>query len=113
MTHSPPSRRAVVFRPAGSDPASTSVSANEASSSPDASSGRYRLRCASVPNLAMIWPAMPLFVPKSERKAGVVYPNSKAKACRPFFYTLQPLRSAARMLPASRISAAWRSSSLA
>ena len=58
--------------PAGSEPASASVSAKEPMSVPSAIPGRYRCFCASLPNLAMTWPAMPLLVPNSERNAGVV-----------------------------------------
>ena len=41
-------------------------------SSPAAIRGRYAFFCSSLPNLAITWPAMPLFVPNSERNAGVV-----------------------------------------
>ena len=66
-----PSRRAEVRRPAGLDPASDSVSANDATISPAARAGRNAFFCASEPNLAMTWPAMPLLVPNIERNAGV------------------------------------------
>ena len=61
----------------GSDPASGSVSANEATPSPEASRGRMS-RCSPVPASTMTWPAMPLLVPNSDRNAGHVYPSSKA-----------------------------------
>ena len=66
-----PSRRADVRRPAGLDPASDSVSANDATISPDESAGRNAFFCASDPNFAMTWPAMPLLVPNMDRNAGV------------------------------------------
>ena len=62
----------MVRSPAGSEPASASVSAKEPISSPDASRGRYVFLYSSLPNFAITWPAMPLLVPNSERKAGVV-----------------------------------------
>ena len=65
-----PSRRADVRSPAGLDPASDSVSANEATWSPAARPGRKAFFCASDPNLAMTCPAMPLFVPNIDRNAG-------------------------------------------
>ena len=51
MTYSSPSRTARVRRPLGSEPASGSVSANEATRSPLASPGRYCCFCRSVPQL--------------------------------------------------------------
>ena len=62
----------MVRSPAGSEPASASVRANEPISSPAASRGRYAFFCSSLPNLAITCPAMPLLVPNSERNAGVV-----------------------------------------
>ena len=72
MTHESPSRRAEVRSAEGSEPASASVRAKEPISSPAESPGRYFFFCASSPKRAMTWPEMPLLVPNSERKAGVV-----------------------------------------
>ena len=49
ITHSPPSRRAVVRVAPASDPASGSVRPNPASARPASRSGRCSSRCASVP----------------------------------------------------------------
>ena len=49
ITHSSPSRVAVVRVAPASEPASASVSPNAASRSPRASGGSQRLRCSSVP----------------------------------------------------------------
>ena len=67
-----PSRRADVVSPAGLEPASDSVSANEAIMSPAASAGRKASCWSREPNLAITWPAIPLLVPNSDRNAGVV-----------------------------------------
>ena len=72
MTQSPPSAAAEVTRLLGSDPASGSVSANEATISPEASRGSQCFRCPSVPPITSTWPAMPLLVPNSDRNAGLV-----------------------------------------
>ena len=50
MTQSSPSAVAVVLRPEGFDPAPGSVSANEATTSPEAIPGSHRDFCSSVPN---------------------------------------------------------------
>ena len=49
ITHSPSSRRAVVFVPPASEPASASVSPKAASALPCASIGIHSCFCASVP----------------------------------------------------------------
>ena len=72
MTQLSPSSRAVVTSRLGSDPASGSVSAKEATTSPEASRGSHCLRCSSVPAETRTWPAIPLFVPNSDRNAGLV-----------------------------------------
>ena len=64
--------RADVARRLGSDPASGSVSANDATTSPEASRGSQCLRCSSVPARTRTCPAMPLLVPNSDRNAGLV-----------------------------------------
>ena len=61
---------------AGLDPASGSVRAKLATTSPDAMRGSQSVFCSSVPPSSSTWPAMPLLVPKSERNDGVVYPSS-------------------------------------
>ena len=71
MTQSSPSRTAVVASPPGSEPASASVSAKDATHSPLASRGRNRLRCSSVPPSSSTWPAIPLLVPNIDRNAGL------------------------------------------
>lgn len=71
-TQCAPSRRAVVRRPDGSDPASDSVRANEAMSFPSAIGGRNSARRSGSANFAIIWPAIPLFVPNRLRNAGAV-----------------------------------------
>ena len=53
MTHSSPSRTAVVRIDAGSEPASGSDSANAGDHSPLAQRGRKRCFCSSVPNSAI------------------------------------------------------------
>ena len=70
-SQSPPSRRADARSPAGLDPASDSVSANDATISPAARAGRNAFFCSSDPNFAMTCPAMPLLVPNMERNAGL------------------------------------------
>ena len=72
MTQPSPSRTARVFSPAGSEPASVSVSANDAVHSPDATFGRYAAFCSSFADSISTWPAMPLLVPNIERNDGVV-----------------------------------------
>jgi hypothetical protein len=56
----------------GSDPASGSVSANDAVTSPLAIRGSQYFCCSDVPPTISTWPAMPLLVPNNERSAGVV-----------------------------------------
>ncbi len=68
---SPSAGRAVVVSRLGSEPASGSVSANDATTSPEASWGSHCLRCSAVPAATSTCPAMPLFVPNSERNAGL------------------------------------------
>ena len=77
MTQSSPSRTALVLRPEGSEPASGSVSANDATA-PPASRGSHAACCSWVPASARTFPAMPLLMPNIERNAGVVYPSSRA-----------------------------------
>ena len=72
MTQPPSSAVAEVVRRLGSEPASGSVSANEATTSPEASRGSHCLRCSSVPARTSTCPAIPLFVPNSDRNAGLV-----------------------------------------
>ena len=57
---------------AGFDPAPGSVSANDATTSPEAIRGSQRFFCSSVPKPTSTCPAMPLLVPNIERKASVV-----------------------------------------
>ena len=52
MTQSSPSRRAVVRVPPASEPAIGSVSPYAPSIAPDASGGRNRSRCSSVPAIS-------------------------------------------------------------
>ena len=68
---SPCTGRAVVVSRLGSDPASGSVSANDATTSPEASWGSHCLRCSAVPAETSTCPAIPLLVPNSERNAGL------------------------------------------
>ena len=84
MTQSPPSRRALVLRSAGLEPAPGSVSANAATDSPEAMRSSHCFFCSSVPKLTSTSPAMPLLVPNIDRSASVVYPNSIASStsCR-------------------------------
>ena len=72
MTQPPSSARAVVASRLGSDPASGSVSAKAATTSPEARRGSHCLRCSSVPARTRTCPAIPLFVPNSDRNAGEV-----------------------------------------
>ena len=51
------------------DPAPGSVSANEATTSPEAMPASQRAFCSSVPKPTSTWPAMPLLVPNIERNA--------------------------------------------
>jgi len=69
---SPFTRRAEVRSPAGLEPASGSVSANEEISSPEPGRAGRPWRCAGEPNFATTWPAMPLLVPNMDRNAGLV-----------------------------------------
>ncbi len=71
ITQSPPSRTALVRKPAGFDPAPGSVSANEATL-PVASASSQVAFCSSVPNPTRTWPAMPLLVPNIDRNASDV-----------------------------------------
>ncbi len=72
MTQLSSSRCAVVTSRLGSDPASGSVRAKEATTSPEASRGSHCLRCSSVPARTRTCPAIPLFVPNRDRNAGQV-----------------------------------------
>ena len=72
ITQSPPSRTALVRKPAGFDPAPGSVSANEATTSPDAIGSSQRRFCSSVPKPTSTCPAMPLLVPNIDRSASEV-----------------------------------------
>ena len=56
----------------GLDPAPGSVSANDATISPEAMPGSHCAFCSSVPNPTSTWPAMPLLVPNIERSASDV-----------------------------------------
>ena len=78
ITHPSPSGVAVVRRPAGFEPAPGSVSANEATTSPEAIPGSQRSCCSSVPNPTSTCPAMPLLVPNMDRKDSDVYPSAIA-----------------------------------
>ncbi len=71
-THSSPSRTAVVRSPAGLEPAPGSVSAKDATTSPDASRPSHSAFCSSVPKPTSTCPAMPLLVPNIERSASEV-----------------------------------------
>ncbi len=84
ITHSEPSAVAEVTSELGSDPASGSVSANDATTSPEASRGSHCLRWESVPPITSTCPAMPLLVPNRDRNAGLVYPSSMVSStcCR-------------------------------
>jgi hypothetical protein len=73
MTQSQPSRRAPVRRPAGLDPAPGSVSANDATTSPDAILPSHSFFCSSLPKPTSTCPAMPLLVPNIDRKASDVW----------------------------------------
>ena len=72
MTQSSPSRTARVRRPDGLEPAPGSVSANEATTSPEAIRSSHVAFCSSVPKLTSTWPAIPLLVPNIERNASDV-----------------------------------------
>jgi hypothetical protein len=61
---------------AASEPDSGSVSANDAISSPLASSGSQRSFCCGVPSIRMPWEPIPTVVPISERNAGAVWHSS-------------------------------------
>ena len=67
MTQPSPSAVALVLSPAGFDPAPGSVSANDATISPEAIPGSHRAFCSSVPKPTSTCPAMPLLVPNIER----------------------------------------------
>src|SRR5258708_16030467 len=78
MTQPPPEAVATeVTRPAGSEPASSSVSANAAVHSPAASLGRSSFFCSSVPPSSTTCPAMRLLVPNIGRTAGFVSPSPR------------------------------------
>lgn len=72
ITQLSPSRTALVRRPAGLDPAPGSVSAKDATTSPDAIDSNQRDFCSSVPNPTRTCPAMPLLVPNIDRSASDV-----------------------------------------
>ena len=72
MTQSSPSRTAVVCSPAGLEPAPGSVSANEATTAPEASRPSQAAFCSSVPKFTSTCPAIPLLVPNIERTASDV-----------------------------------------
>jgi len=63
---------AFVFSPDGLEPAPGSVSANEATTSPEAIGSSQRAFCSSVPNPTRTCPAMPLLVPNIDRSARLV-----------------------------------------
>ena len=69
ITHDALSRIALVFSPDGLEPAPGSVSAKDATTSPEAMGSSHRLFCSSVPNPTSTWPAMPLLVPNIDRSA--------------------------------------------
>ena len=66
----------MVVRPDGSDPASASVRAKEATASPEAILGNHASFWPGVPPSISTCPAIPLLVPNIDRSAGVVYPSS-------------------------------------
>ena len=68
----------MVSSPDGSEPASASVSPNDAVTSPEASRGSQLARWSSVPPSSSTCPAIPLFVPNRDRSVGVVQPSSNA-----------------------------------
>ncbi len=112
ITHSSPSRCALVVRVEGSEPASASVSANDARTSPEAILGSQSAFCSSVPPTIRTCPAMPLFVPNMERRAGVVYPSSNINWASSYIDSPSPPYSSGSAKPnrpiflaASRISA--------
>jgi len=72
MTQSSPSRTALVRSPDGLDPAPGSVSAKEATTSPEAMASSQRVFCSSVPKPTSTWPAMPLLVPNIDLSASEV-----------------------------------------
>ena len=80
ITQWSPSRTAFVVSDEGSEPASGSVSANDATTSPDARRGSHSCCCSAVPPASSTCPAMPLLVPNSERSDGVVQPSSIASS---------------------------------
>jgi hypothetical protein len=65
-------RPARVCSPAGLDPAPGSVSANEATTAPEASRPSQAAFCSSVPKFTSTCPAIPLLVPNIERTASDV-----------------------------------------
>ena len=71
-TQPSPSRTAAVVMPEGSEPASASVRAKLATTSPEAMGGNHSAFWASLPPSMSTWPAIPLLVPNIERRAGVV-----------------------------------------
>jgi hypothetical protein len=66
------SRPARVCSPAGLEPAPGSVSANDATTSPEASRPSQAAFCSSVPKFTSTCPAIPLLVPNIERTASDV-----------------------------------------
>jgi hypothetical protein len=69
---SSPSRTAPVCSPPGLEPAPGSVSANEATTAPEASRPSQAAFCSSVPKFTSTCPAIPLLVPNIERTASDV-----------------------------------------
>ena len=61
---------------AASDPASGSVSANDATTSPDASFGSHAAFCSGVPASTRPCEPMPTLLPNADRNAGDVRPSS-------------------------------------
>jgi hypothetical protein len=72
ISQSAPSRIALVRRPEGLEPAPGSVSANDATTSPEAIPSSQRAFCASVPKPTRTCPAIPLFVPNIDLSASDV-----------------------------------------
>ena len=72
ITQLSPSGTARVRNPDGLEPAPGSVSANDATTSPDAIGSSHRDFCPSVPNPTSTCPAMPLLVPNIDRTASEV-----------------------------------------
>lgn len=72
ITQCSPSRTALVRSPDGLEPAPGSVSANDATTSPEAMPSSQRAFCSSVPKPTSTCPAMPLLVPNIDRSASEV-----------------------------------------